>query len=180
MEIAVTLGVLPLLVLLIWAAATDVCSRRIPNWVSFSLLLGGVLQSFTAAHTVTPGRSLLGLLTGFGLTFFLFAIEAVGAGDVKLMSGVGAWLGPGPTLAVFCVEKVLGLGIVLTQAARAGKTRALLRNSTLVAAALAQSGELGLEHVTDTGRSCRCIDRPIPYAVPLLVAVVAVVAWAWR
>jgi prepilin peptidase CpaA len=171
---------LPLLVLLLWAAVEDLRRRRIPNWLNYSLVLGGIAQSFTVAHTVAPAQSLLGLLTGFGLTFFLFAIEAVGAGDVKLMAGVGAWLGPVPTLGVFCVEKVLGLAIVLTQAARQGKIRVLFRNSAIVAAALAQSGETGIENVIETGRCCRSIEKPLPYAVPVLVAVVMVAAWVWR
>ncbi|MBS0265841.1 MAG: prepilin peptidase, partial [Planctomycetes bacterium] len=32
----------------------------------------------------------------------------MGAGDVKLLAGVGAWLGTATTLAAFCVSTVIG------------------------------------------------------------------------
>src|SRR4051812_43040520 len=91
----------PLLALLTWAAVGDIRTRRIPNTLTFAMALSGILQSFFAIHTVAPTHSLLGFLTGFGLSFMLFLLGAVGGGDVKLLAGVGAWLGPQRVLAVF-------------------------------------------------------------------------------
>ena len=61
--------------------------------------------------------------------------------------------------------------MALMQAAYQGKTRLLLKNSALVAVNLVHVNELGLEHAKQTGQSCRSIDRPLPYAVPVLLAV---------
>src|SRR5580692_6643294 len=97
----------PLLALLITAAVTDLRARRIPNWLTFSLVIAGLLQSFLAIRTVAPWASALGLLAGFGLTFILFALGALGGGDVKLMAGVGAWIGPANVLAVFVVAALI-------------------------------------------------------------------------
>ena len=47
-------------------------------------------------RTVGPLASATGLLTGFALSFALFAIGAMCGGDVKIMAGVGAWVGPMP------------------------------------------------------------------------------------
>ncbi len=167
----------PLFALLLCAAVTDLRARRIPNWLTFSMVLAGLAQSLLPLRTVGFTTSLLGFLTGFGLTFILFALGAVGGGDVKLLAGVGAWLGPGPTLAVFAIEAIVGMAIVLTQAVWQGRVTTLLRNSTVLVINLAHVGDVGVEHVTATGKSCRSIERPLPYAVPVLAAVAMVVAF---
>jgi prepilin peptidase CpaA len=165
----------PLLLLLSWAAAVDWRTRRIPNWLTLLLIVGGIAQSFCAGRLLTPGQSLLGILAGASLPLVLFAIGAVGGGDVKLMAGIGAWIGPLPALAVILLEKVIGLIIVLSQAAWHGRTRVLLRNSAVVTLNILYVREVGLQHATQTGKACRSVDRPLPFAIPALVAVLVVV-----
>ena len=70
---------LPMLALLIWAAAEDVRTRRIRNWLTISLAAGGLLASFVMPSSpVTPGQAGLGLLIGFAFPFILFALGAWG------------------------------------------------------------------------------------------------------
>jgi prepilin peptidase CpaA len=107
----------------------------------------------------------------------MFAIGAVGGGDVKLLAGIGAWLGPWAVFQVFCVEAVIGMVIVLAQAAAQGRTQTLLRNSAVLAVNLAHVNDVGLDHVKATGQSSRSVDRPLPYAVPVLIAVLILLAW---
>jgi prepilin peptidase CpaA len=168
----------PMLGLLTWAAAVDVRSRRIPNWLSFSLVLAGLGQSVTWCRTVGgPGEACLGLLTGFGLTFVLFGLGALGGGDVKLLAGIGAWLGPVPTLVVFALAAVIGMVVVLVQAGAQGRLARLFRNSAVIAMSLAHAGESGLDQAAETGRACSGnTGRPLPYAVPVLLATLTVVA----
>src|SRR5687768_7459580 len=84
----------PLAVLLVWAAVVDARERKIRNWLTVSLMLSGLMQSWTPMATVGPGAAALGLLVGFALLVLPFAVGAIGGGDVKLMAGIGAWLGP--------------------------------------------------------------------------------------
>jgi prepilin peptidase CpaA len=42
------------------------------------------------------------------LVLIVAAVGGMGAGDVKLMAGVGAWLGPKVTWYAFCVSAVVG------------------------------------------------------------------------
>ena len=161
----------PIVVLLVVAAVIDWRIRRIPNWLTFTLVLSGIAQSFTAHALVSPRSSMLGMLAGLALLFPLYALRAVGGGDVKLLAGIGAWFGPQAALAVFAVEAIVGMVMALTQAAYQGRMSLLLKNSALVAVNLAHVGEVGLEHARQTGQACRSIDRPLPYAVPVLVAV---------
>ena len=166
----------PLMALLVWAAVSDVRARLIRNWLTGSLVLSGLLQSLGPTATVPLWMSALGLLAGLGLLIFPFAVGAVGGGDVKLLAGIGAWVGPLAVFQVFCAEAVIGLAVVLAQAAAAGKLRALFRNSAALACSLAHVGSLGVEHAEASGKQLRSVDRPLPYAVPTLAAV-AVVLW---
>ena len=160
----------PLVALLCWAAVEDWRTRRIRNWLTLTLVVTGLMQSFTAAATVSPTRAALGLLVGFALPLALFLIGALGAGDVKLMAGIGAWVGPLAVLYIFAAEAVIGMVIVLCQAAAAGRLRLLLRNTAVLAVNLLHVRELGVEHTAGTGQACRTVDRPLPFAVPVLAA----------
>jgi prepilin peptidase CpaA len=69
--------------------------------------------------------------------------------------------------------------IVLGQCAVQRRLPALLRNSAVLAVNLAHAQQLGLTHVGETGASCRSVEKPLPYAVPVLLAVIIVVAKGW-
>ena len=170
----------PALLLLVWAAVEDLRSRRIPNWLTFSLVLGGIAQSIAFGVVSSPGTSLLGLLVGFALPFVLFAMGALGGGDVKLLAGVGAWFGAQAALATFCIAAIVGAVMVVTQALAQRRTKVLLRNTAVLAVNLAHVGDVGLDHAKATGQSCRSVDGPLPYAVPVLIAVAVLVARSWR
>jgi prepilin peptidase CpaA len=169
----------PLGAALLWAAVQDLHSRRIPNVLTFAMVLCGVAQSCMSAGTVSPTQSLLGLAAGLVLTFPLFAIQAIRGGDVKLLTGIGAWLGPGAVLAIFAVEAIVGMLIVLAQAAAQGRLSILLRNSAVVGMNLAHLRDFGIDHVATTGNECRSVNKPLPYAVPVLIAT-ALVVYATR
>ena len=169
----------PLLVMLIIAAVIDARQRRIPNWLTVAMMLCGLAQSFTAAHSVGPAAASLGLLAGLALMLGQFALGGLGGGDVKLLMGVGTWVGPLPLLMIFMAASVAGLIIVLAQACWQGRLAALFRNSSVIAVNLIHLREIGVEHVSATGASCRSIDKPLPYAVVVLIGTIAVAAGPW-
>ncbi len=165
----------PLFAMLVWASITDLRERKIRNWLTLTLILTGIAQSYTPFHVISPSASFLGLLIGFALPFLLFAVGALGAGDVKLLTGVGAWLGPVGILWVFVLEAVIGMIMVLIQAAIQGRLLALFHNSVLLTINLLHFREVGIEHVAATGRTGRIVQKPLPYAVPVLLAVAVLV-----
>lgn len=167
----------PLVVMLALAAAIDIRSRRIPNALTGMMALLGFMQSFTAGHTVTPWQSILGLLAGAALLSALFALGAIGGGDLKLLAAAGAWLGPKLVFQVFLLEAILGMIIVLITCAIHGRLRLLMNNSMLLATNIAHVNQLGTEHVQETAASHRSIDRPLPYAVPIFLATLIVLSF---
>jgi prepilin peptidase CpaA len=60
----------------------------------------------------------LGFAVGLGLLLVPYVVGGMGAGDVKLFAGVGAWMGWQITLGAFCVSCVVGglLAVVLVLA----------------------------------------------------------------
>ena len=177
-KVAMTLilSVTPLLVLLAVAGAIDVRTRRIPNWLTLLIVVTGVANA--AAHGVptTLPQSLLGLLVGFGILIVPYVLGAMGGGDVKMLAGVGAWLGPWAAFQVYCVAAIVGLLIALAQAIATGRLTRLISNSTLIVANFANYAQVGREQVVASGRSMQSIDRPLPYAVPTLAGVAVTIA----
>jgi prepilin peptidase CpaA len=168
----------PMLGLLAWAAAVDLRTRRIPNWLTCSLALAGLLLSVTWARTSEgPVDAMLGLLAGFAIGFALFGLGAWGGGDVKVLSAVGAWFGPMPVLIIFATAALISMTIALVQAAAQGRLAALFRNATIIATSLAYSGDGGLEQAAETGRACSSPGKRIPYAVSLLLATLLTLTW---
>ena len=98
-----------LLPLIIIAAIYDLRYRRIPNWLTLSGVVAGLAMN-AVLDPIWPGIafSLKGLGIGFGVYFLLYAIRAMGAGDVKLMAAVGAVVGWQNWFAIFIVTAVLG------------------------------------------------------------------------
>jgi len=50
----------------------------------------------------------LGLILGFALLILPYAWGGMGAGDVKAMAALGAWLGPKQTMFLFCYMGIAG------------------------------------------------------------------------
>lgn len=172
----------PLLAVLSCAAAEDVRTRRIPNWLTLFLALTGLVQSLTPFGTITFTQSLTGLLVGGSLNLFFYLLNARGGGDVKLLAGAGAWLGPVLVVQVFLAAAVVGMLLVLFQCTILGNLPRLLRNTATVATGLVNVRELGVMHVHETLKSSKTVQKPLPHAVPVLLATALVLVmgrWMW-
>jgi prepilin peptidase CpaA len=171
------LPLLPMVLLLSWAAIIDFRTRRIPNWLTFSVALGGLAASFVSGSAIAPLASFLGLMLGLGIMLPQYALGALRGGDVKVMAAIGAWVGPTPIFAIFIIQAVVGMVIVLVQCAWQGRLRTLFTNSAVLVIHAAHSGDLGLRNLEETGKSCRSVEKPLPYAVPVMVASLILLLW---
>ena len=117
-----------LLALVIGAAAYDIPYRRIPNWITAAgVLVGVALNAFLYGW---PGvqTSLAGLAVGFGAYFILYAMRAIGAGDVKLMAAIGAMVGWQDWVGIFIVTAILGGFASMALIAKRGRVKKTLWN----------------------------------------------------
>jgi prepilin peptidase CpaA len=104
-------------VTLIVAAIIDGYKLKVPNWITFPMITSGWAISALSYGWEGFGWSLVGTAVGLALLLPAYAIGGMGAGDVKLLAGVGAWVGGTTTLYAYCVSAIIGgliaVGMVL-------------------------------------------------------------------
>jgi prepilin peptidase CpaA len=98
---------------LIVAAVIDGWKFKVPNWITFPFIIGGWIYSTVYFGWEGLGWSLLGTLIGLALLLPAYAVGGMGAGDVKLLAGVGAWVGGTNTFNAFCCSAIVGGVIAL-------------------------------------------------------------------
>lgn len=77
---------------LIVAAVIDGYQLKVPNWLTFPMIISGWAYCTLAFGLSGFGWSLAGTGVGLALLLPAYAIGGMGAGDVKLLAGVGAWM----------------------------------------------------------------------------------------
>jgi prepilin peptidase CpaA len=90
------------------AALLDVRSRRIPNWLTASALMSGVVLNIWLLGPSGALGSLAGAALGLVLLLPFYAQRAIGAGDIKLLAGLGALVGPHLLVSVAVYGALVG------------------------------------------------------------------------
>jgi prepilin peptidase CpaA len=163
-----------LLALAVWH---DVRTRRIPNAIVFpgalaALALHALLPA--GAHGVGLVSALGGLGIGLAVLMPLYALRLMGAGDVKLLAMVGAFVGAGQILAVALATLLAGGVLALVVAAWQRNLGAVVANARQMVvhggmSALAGMGVQVAPPVAAHGR--------LPYAVAIATGTCACLLW---
>jgi prepilin peptidase CpaA len=115
------------------ATFTDWKTRRVPNWLTVSLALVGVIYSTYMYGLIGTMGSFAGASTGLVLLLYPFAMGWMGGGDVKLLVAIGALLGARAVIWVALYGAVAGgigaLVLVVYRMAQAGVLLAQVRLS---------------------------------------------------
>jgi prepilin peptidase CpaA len=120
-EIARWIVAAAFVLILIWASATDIKYRRIPNWTVVAIVILYIPWIF-----VGPGVSLSLSFAAGAIAFFtgvtLYALGLLGAGDSKLITAVALFVGlaklPQFALATAVAGGILALVMILSQPKR--------------------------------------------------------------
>jgi prepilin peptidase CpaA len=100
------------------AAALDLKSRRIPNWLTGPVFLAGLVSATAIGGIRGLADSAGGAVVMSLLFLMLFVFARGGAGDAKLMAALGSWLG--------VVNGLFALGAILAAGALLGICYALI------------------------------------------------------
>jgi prepilin peptidase CpaA len=162
-------------VVLILAAVIDGYELKVPNWVTFPFVLSGWLYSGLAFGWEGLGWSLLGTVIGLALLLPMYAIGGMGAGDVKLLAGVGAWIWGTDTAYAFAWSAIVGavLAVGMVVARNAWKRHAtqfwVILNEIMVIRNPEQLAAIAAER------------KPtmllLPYGIPIAIGTIGYFVW---
>lgn len=99
-----------LAIALLMAAFTDLRRRQIDNWLNAGIALAAPLYWWASGLSLWPG---VGIQFGIALATFavlaiLFALRAMGGGDVKLLTALALWIEPEWFLRLLIVMALVG------------------------------------------------------------------------
>ena len=159
------------------AAVWDLSTRRIPNWLTGTVFLSGLV----AAAGFRGGNGLLDALAGallMGIPFvLLFVLGGGGAGDAKLMAALGTWLGAGNGVLVLFAVVMCGAVLSLAYALIRGRFGSVMSN-------LYRFAWNGILLVRTGGRVDGTLSCPsthemlaVPYGLSIFIGVLLVACW---
>lgn len=130
------------------ACCVDLREHRIPNWLTLTSALAGLVF-----HTLADGgsgftSSVLGWLTGLAMFFVPFALGGLGGGDVKLIAALGAWFGWPDAAWLGLFTGVAGGVVALVMALFCGYLQRTLQNIALLLTHWRVSGLRALPELT--------------------------------
>ncbi len=151
------------------AAATDCATRRVPNALTFgaaavAIAFGGATEGVNGV-----GWSVAGWMVGVLLFLPLFALRAMGGGDIKLLAAFGAWVGPALVCWVAIYGAIAGGLMAVPLVLWRGRLRATIVNIWGIVTWWRLSGPKPHPVVT--------LDNPdaarMPYALPIALGALA-------
>lgn len=170
-------------VTLIVAAVIDGFELKVPNWITFPMVITGWIYScaFAQSHLGLSwyeglGWSLAGTVVGLLTLLPLYAIGGMGAGDVKLMAGIGAWVHVTHTLWAFAVTGVVGaLLAVLMVLYRRAWTKHSGQFMMILSEIITIKDPEQLSAIAAERKSSMFL---LPYGIPIAIGTIAYFAWS--
>lgn len=96
------------------AAATDLLTMTVPNWISLVLIAGfAVVASLVGLGWPEAGLHVLLAVAALVVTFTLFSFGWIGGGDAKLFAATCLWLGPEVILTYAIYAALMGGALTL-------------------------------------------------------------------
>lgn len=165
------------------AAVTDVWRFKVHNALTFPLLLLGIIYHGAMFGASGVAQSVTGAVIGFAALIVLYAIGAMGAGDVKFVTAIGAWIGSEqiiPAILIGCIAA--GVYAFVLLALHGGADHAWIN----LQLAMYRIKAIGRHLVrNDESETCQEVakdldgrrKRLIPFSAMVGIGVVATLAW---
>jgi prepilin peptidase CpaA len=162
-------------VTLVVAAVIDGYKLKVPNRITFPFILSGWIYSAMFFGWDGLGCSLVGTAVGLGLLLPAYAIGGMGAGDVKLLAGVGAWVGGTTTFFAFCVSALVGGAIAVGMVVYRRKWRHHRYQFTAIVNEIITVRDANQLAAIAAQRKPRMM--LLPYGIPIAIGSIAYFAW---
>lgn len=183
---------------MIAAAVIDWWKFKVPNKLTFPLIISGWLLGLAntfglEAGTGGLGSSLVGTFLAMSLLLPVYAIGGMGAGDVKMTMGFGSWIGAyygfGSVAAgvpngmwiivyAFCAGTIAGGIIALGMIAVRGQYRQNVMHVKEIFGDVV--GSAGIGDLADKANKRRPRWHRLPYGVPLCIGFVGYLLYLYN
>lgn len=162
-------------IVLVVAAVIDGWMLKVPNWITFPLIASGWVYSF--AHGGLPGLgwSFLGSFVGLMLLFVLYSVGGMGAGDVKLLAGIGAWVYVEHTFNIFAATTIIGAIMAVIMVAWTGNWSKHTRQFGSILRDFFKVGDTEVLFQQAAERKSRML--LLPYGIPMTIAALGYFAY---
>jgi prepilin peptidase CpaA len=160
---------------LVVAAVIDGLQLKVPNWLTYPLVISGWIYSTTCFGLEGLGWSLLGTALGLALLLPAYAIGGMGAGDVKLLAGVGAWVYCTHTLLAFGISAVIGGLMAIVMVCWSGKWRKHLAQFQVIAGEIMTIRDP--EKLSAIAAERKSSMMLLPYGIPITIGTILYFAW---
>jgi prepilin peptidase CpaA len=161
---------------LVEAAIIDGRSLRVPNWLTYHFIVGGLCFALFKGGSPLFLTALGGAGVGLLTLLPLYSIGGMGAGDVKLMAGLGAWMGPWVTIWAFTWSASIGAAMALAMMMQSGRLFGHLASMhTIGHEVLTVRNPVVLAERAAKRKQAALL---LPYGIPIAVGSMAYFAWA--
>jgi len=155
-------------VTLVVAAVIDGLYLKVPNWLTIPMIASGLVFSFAVAGWQGLGWSLLGTIVGLILLLIVYSIGGMGAGDVKLLAGIGAWMHVEHTFWIFIATTVVGGIMALIMIAASGRWKKHIGQMKMITQEIVEVRDPEALFAIAKERKPRMM--LLPYGVPMTIA----------
>jgi prepilin peptidase CpaA len=174
---------LVVIAVVIVATITDMRTLKVHNILTLPLLACGLIYHWMSGGFDGLTGAFSGALWGFALLLVPYMLGGMGAGDVKLVAAIGAWLGSGPLMAVLAVgllaTAIYSLGMLFVQG-RIGDAWHTMKLAAFRCRCAVSASPAGgdYERVHDMAKTAEGRRRLIPFSAMVGVGLLATLTWS--
>lgn len=163
-------------VTLVVAAVIDGLYLKVPNKITYPLIVSGWIYSTAVGGFSGLGWSLLATLFGLALLFGLHLIGGMGAGDVKLLAGIAAFVHIEHTWYIFVATTIVGAIMATLQIAFSGEWQKHYAQAHSILREIVTVRNADKLYEISQERKPRM--RLLPYGIPMTIAAIGYFAFA--
>ena len=150
---------------ILWASWIDYSQHRVPNRLNLAILVAGFAAQGWFFGVSGLGTACGGMFLGFGLLIVPWIMHGMGAGDVKLMAAIGAWMGPLFTFYSFALGAMIGGVVATIMILSTGRLRMACANIGVILTKCSSRETVFSEF--GSAKSFGTTSQLLPYGVPL-------------
>lgn len=166
----------------IYAAYIDGKELKVPNAITFPMIIAGWI--FSSVNYAIIGDawymglmwSLAGTAVGLACLYPFYAIGGMGAGDVKMMAAIGAWVHCSITFYAFAITTIVGALMSIIMILTSNSARKHYNQFFMILGEI--TSVKNPEVLSKIAKERKPTMRLLPYGIPIAIGTIMQFAWS--